>query len=85
MIMDKSVPVSYLRDYNKALSLVAEGSHVYLTKNGATKYVVVDAEEWQEKQAALKLLRELQRGYQSLATEKTLTPEELAQKLGIKL
>lgn len=35
------------------------------------------------KQATLRLFEELQKGYRSLANEKTYTPDELAERLGV--
>ena len=83
--MESMVPVSDMRFYNQTLSSVRPGSQVILTKNGKAKYVVVDVEEWQKSQATITLLSELQKGYQSLKTEKTYSPDEFAESLGVKI
>ncbi len=81
--MENIIPVSDMRFYNQSLSDVTEGAPVILTKNGAAKYAVVDINEWREIQAKLKLFEELQRGYQSLRNEKTVTRDEFRRNLGI--
>ena len=70
------IPVSDMRHYNEALSSVAEGSQVILTKNGKSKYTVVDFNEWQRKEATLQLFAELEKGRRSLANETTYTLDE---------
>lgn len=61
-------PVSDLRDYSKVLEGVAEGSPVYLTKNGRGRYAIVDIrdqEEYEKTKAALTLMCELNEGRRS--------------------
>ncbi|MFU2164371.1 prevent-host-death protein [Streptococcus pluranimalium] len=81
--MENIVPVSDMRYYNQTLSDVSVGSQVILTRNGKAEYVVVDIEEWRRTKATLRLFEELQKGYRSLANEKTYTPDELAERLGV--
>ncbi|MDQ0221543.1 prevent-host-death protein [Streptococcus moroccensis] len=81
--MENIVPVSDMRYYNQTLSDVSVGSQVILTRNGKAEYVVVDIEEWRHTKATLRLFEELQKGYRSLANEKTYSPDELAERLGI--
>ena len=81
--MENIVPVSDMRYYNQTLSDVSVGSQVILTRNGKAEYAVVDTEEWQKTKATLRLFEELQKGYRSLANEKTYTPDELAKRLGV--
>lgn len=81
--MENIVPVSDMRYYNQTLSDVSIGSQVILTRNGKAKYAVVDIEEWRRTKATLRLFEELQKGYRSLANEKTYTPDELAERLGV--
>jgi antitoxin (DNA-binding transcriptional repressor) of toxin-antitoxin stability system len=40
-----STPISALTNYNKVLSKIKEGNEVLLTKNGESKYAVVDVFE----------------------------------------
>lgn len=73
-------PVSDLRNYNEVLRDIAVGEPVFLTKNGRGKYAIVDMEEFEKTQAALKLLNELvkgelsakEKGYTSLAEVEAL-------------
>ncbi|MCC9871313.1 prevent-host-death protein, partial [Streptococcus agalactiae] len=67
----------------QTLSDVSVGSKVILTLNGKAEYAVVDIEEWRRTKATLRLFEELQKGYRSLANEKTYTPDELAERLGV--
>jgi len=83
--MENIVPVSEMRYYNQTLSDVSPGSQVILTKNGTAKYAVVDFKEWETTKATLRLLEELQMGYHSLKAEKTSTPDEFAERLGVTL
>jgi PHD/YefM family antitoxin component YafN of YafNO toxin-antitoxin module len=48
-------PVSDLRNYTEVLNDIRPGSPVFLTKNGCGRYVVVDIQEYEKNQAALKL------------------------------
>ena len=81
--METIMPVSDLRYYNQKLSDVSVGSQVILTRNGTAAYAVVDIEEWRKAQAKLRLFEELQKGYQSLRNEKTVSREEFKNILGI--
>lgn len=81
--MENIMPVSDMRYYNQKLSDVSVGSQVILTRNGKAAYAVVDIEEWRKTQATLRLFEELNRGYKSLANEKSYTPDELAERLGL--
>ena len=52
-------PVSDLRNYNEVLKDIAEGSPVFLTKNGRGKFAIMDIEEYEKTQATIKLLAKL--------------------------
>ena len=54
-----SKPISALTNYNKVLSAVDEGNEVILTKNGAAKYIVVDAELWQYSKSMIRFLTDM--------------------------
>lgn len=61
-------PVSDLRNYSSVLEGVAEGSPVYLTKNGRGRYAIVDIkdqEDYERMKAALTLMCELDKGRRS--------------------
>ncbi|HFZ9685872.1 type II toxin-antitoxin system Phd/YefM family antitoxin [Streptococcus anginosus] len=81
--MENIMPISDMRYYNQKLSDVSIGSQVILTRNGKAAYAVVDIDEWRRTQATLRLFEELQKGYQSLANEKTYSIDELTQHLEI--
>lgn len=76
-----TLPVSDLRNYNRVLSDVSYGEQVILTKNGRAEYAVVDIDEWQKQKAKLRLLEELQKGYQSLHTEGSISADEFLKEL----
>jgi len=44
--MSKIMSVSSLRNYGPVLDEVAPGNPVFLTKNGAGRYVIVDTDEY---------------------------------------
>ena len=52
-------PVSDLRNYTEVLNTIAVGDPVFLTKNGRGRYVIMDMDEFEKTQAALKLMGEL--------------------------
>lgn len=58
-------PVSDLRNYTEVLNTIAVGDPVFLTKNGRGRYVIMDIDEFEKTQAALKLMGELSKGEQS--------------------
>lgn len=76
-----TLPVSDLRNYNRVLSDVSYGEQVILTKNGRAEYAVVNIDEWQKQKAKLRLLEELQKGYQSLHTEGSISAEKFLKEL----
>jgi len=58
-------PVSDLRSYTDVLKDVAEGSPVFLTKNGHGRYVLLDMKDYDRIKAGRRLPRE--RGWVSAA------------------
>lgn len=66
-------PVSDLRNYNEVLRDVASSEPVFLTKNGRGRYVIMDIDEYEKINAALKLMSELEKGERS-AREKGWIP-----------
>jgi PHD/YefM family antitoxin component YafN of YafNO toxin-antitoxin module len=61
-------PVSDLRNYTEVLNQVAEGSPVYLTRNGGGEYAIVKLEELDKLKDANHLLAKLEAG-EKLARE----------------
>ena len=76
-------PVSDLRNYAEVLKDINYGSPVYLTKNGRGKYVILDIEEYQKKEAAVKLMVELEKGRISGEKEGLYSLEEVKKEFGI--
>ena len=76
-------PVSDLRNYNDILKSISIGSPVYLTKNGRGRYVIQDIEDYEKKEAAIKLMAELERGRISGEEEGWYSLEEVKMDLGI--
>lgn len=76
-------PVSDLRNYNEVLQTISVGDPVFLTKNGRGKYVIIDIEEYEKTQAALRLLNKLSEGEESAKKDGWISFETVADKLGI--
>ncbi len=76
-------PISDLRNYTEVLNDVAEGSPVFLTKNGRGKYAILDIQEYEKLHAYIRLMDELEKGRRSGETEGWLSLEEVEQSLGI--
>lgn len=74
-------PVSDLRNYTEVIRDINYGSPVYLTKNGRSRYVMIDMMEYEKMEATVKLLSELSKGQQSGNKEGWLSIEELADSL----
>lgn len=70
-------PISDLRNYTEVLQDVAVGAPVFLTKNGRGRYAIVDIQDYEKTQAALKLMSELAKGRRSGETEGYLSPEDI--------
>jgi hypothetical protein len=76
-------PVSDLRNYAEVLKDISSGSPVFLTKNGRGRYVVQDIGEYERKEAAVKLMAELEKGRISGDKEGWHTLEEVKREFGI--
>ena len=70
-------PVSDLRNYSEVLKNIKSGSPVYLTKNGRGRYVILDIEDYEIKEAAIKLIVELEKGRISGEKEGWYTLDEV--------
>ena len=76
--------VSTLTNYNKVLSRVDQGHEVILTKNGRSRYAVVDVEEWNYTKAMLRFLTDMRTVDEEMRLGgKAYTEEELLASLGI--
>jgi prevent-host-death family protein len=76
-------PVSDLRDYNKVLRDVDVGKPVFLTKNGRGRFAILDIEDYEKTQAALKLMSELSKGEKSGRKDGWRSMEDVAAALGV--
>jgi prevent-host-death family protein len=76
-------PVSDLRNYTEVLKDIEAGEPVFLTKNGRGRYVIVDMEDYEKTQAAIKLITELARGKQAGEEQGWLSVEDVGRDLGI--
>lgn len=75
-------PVSDLRNYNDVLRDISAGEPVFLTKNGRGKYAIVDMDDYEKLNAALKLLSELAKGELSAQKKGYVDISEIEQLLG---
>jgi PHD/YefM family antitoxin component YafN of YafNO toxin-antitoxin module len=76
-------PVSDLRNYTDVLRDIGVGEPVFLTKNGRGRYVILEMEEYEKTQAAIKLMMELAKGEKSGKEQGWLSVEDMASSLGI--
>lgn len=70
-------PISDLRNYSEVLRDVSAGAPVFLTKNGRGKYAIVDMQDYEKTQAALRLMNELAKGRKSGEQGGWLSPEDM--------
>ncbi len=76
-------PVSDLRNYNEVLCDVAEGSPVYLTKNGRGAYAVIALSDYEKLTAQLQLFSELKKGEESAKAKGWIKAEDVRSILGL--
>lgn len=76
-------PISDLRNYTEVLQNVAVGSPVFLTKNGRGRYAILDLQDYERTEAAIRLMGELEKGRRSGEEKGWLTLEEVERNLGI--
>jgi len=76
-------PVSDLRNYAGVLKDICAGSPVYLTKNGRGCYVIQELEDYERKEAVLKLMTELEKGRNSGEKEGWYTLDEVRKEFAI--
>lgn len=70
-------PVTDLQNYPDVLRDVSFGEPVFLTKEGRGCYVIVDMQEYERTNAALKLMSELEKGRRSGEEQGWFSPEEV--------
>ena len=76
-------PVSDLRNYAEVLKDISSDSPVYLTKNGRGRYVILDLEEYEKKEAMIKLMMELEKGRISGEKEGWHKMDEIKMEFGV--
>ena len=76
-------PVSDLRNYTEVLKAIGPNTPVFLTKNGRGRYVIQDMETYEKKEAAIKLMAELEKGRISGEKEGWYTLEEVRKEFDI--
>lgn len=70
-------PISDLRSYTEVLDEVAQGSPVFLTKNGRGRYVIQDSSDYERYEAEKTLLARLDCGKRVADERGTLTTEQV--------
>ena len=70
-------PVSDLRNYSNVLKDIKSGSPVYLTKNGRGRYVILDMDDYEKREAEITLITELEKGRLSGEKERWYSLEEI--------
>jgi prevent-host-death family protein len=81
--MEVIKPVTILRNYKKVIDEIQDGEPVVLTKNGVGKVVMVNIEEWQRKQAEIRLLSELNHVEQDFGVGEDIDEFAKMYKLGV--
>ena len=75
-------PVSDLRNYAEVLKDISYDSPVYLTQNGRGRYVILEMGDYEKKEAAIRLMMELEKGRLSGEKEGWHTLEEIRKEFG---
>ena len=70
-------PISDLRSYTAVLDEVAQGSPVFLTKNGRGRYVIQDISDYERHEAERTLLAQLDYGKRVADERGILTTEQV--------
>ena len=77
------MPVSDLRNYNKVLDHVSYGNEVALTKNGKTKYAIVEMEELERLRAERWLMTELRKSEMDITAGRTTSLADARREFGL--
>ena len=70
-------PISDLRSYSAVLDEVAQGSPVFLTRNGRGRYVIQDIADYERYEAEQILLMQLDRGKRAAEEQGVLSTEQV--------
>ncbi len=83
--MPTILPISDLRNYTEVLNQVDVDKPVYLTRNGRGTYVITRIDDYDRETAVTDLLKEIEKGEESLNNSKPVSLESVAKKLNIDL
>jgi len=76
-------PVSDLRNYTNVLRDIAVGTPVFLTKNGRGRYVMLDMEDYEKREASISLFAELFKGRKAGEEQGWRNIEDVESALGV--
>ena len=80
-MMPNIKPISDLENYIEVLKEISEGEPVFLTKNGHSRYVIMDADEYEKMQATIKVMLELSEAEYSVAENGWITEDDTRKRL----
>jgi len=80
----QTAPITQLSDYERLIHSVSAGSPLFLTKDGVSRFVLVDIDEYRKKEAELQLFSKLAEAEAAVKSEDDwLTAEEVDRRLGL--
>jgi prevent-host-death family protein len=83
--MPTILPISDLRNYTDVLNRVDVDKPVYLTRNGRGTYVISKLDDYDRDTTAEQLVAEIRKGEESAKSGQTVSIEDVAKSLNIKL
>ena len=83
--MPTILPISDLRNYTDVLNRVDVDKPVYLTRNGRGTYVISKLDDYDRDTTAEQLIAEIKKGEVSAKEGPTLSVEDVAKSLNVKL
>ena len=83
--MPTILPISDLRNYTDVLNRVDVDKTVYLTRNGRGTYVISKLDDYDRDTTAEQLVAEIKKGEESAKGGSTVSVEDVAKSLNIKL
>jgi len=83
--MPTILPISDLRNYTDVLNRVDVDKPVYLTRNGRGTYVISKLDDYDRDTTAEQLIAEIKKGEESAKKGPTLSVEDVAKSLNVKL
>ena len=83
--MPNILPISELRNYTEVLNQVDVDRPVYLTRNGRGTYVISKIDDYDHRSTVENLLKEIKIGEESIAKNKGIPLEHVADKYNVSL